>query len=84
MFFERDAGSVETAQAVVLFGQKTIQLNIPVCGYCGFKDCAENAKKGARVRSAPATWELRYARRSRSRPFIISITGSCSRPAGRR
>ena len=46
MFFERDAGCVDTAHAVVIFGQKTTQLNIPVCGYCGFKDCAENVKKG--------------------------------------
>jgi len=45
-FFQRDSGSVDSAQAVVLFGQKTTQLNIPVCGYCGFKDCAENIKKG--------------------------------------
>ena len=45
-FFQRDSGNVDSAQAVVLFGQKTTQLNIPVCGYCGFKDCAENIKKG--------------------------------------
>jgi len=46
-FFQRDAGNVKAAQAVVLFGQKTIQLNIPICGYCGFKDCAANAAAGA-------------------------------------
>jgi uncharacterized ferredoxin-like protein len=46
VFFERDAGCVDTALAVVLLGQKTTQLNIPVCGFCGFKDCAENVKKG--------------------------------------
>lgn len=45
-FFERDAGNVDVAQAVVLFGQKTIQLNIPICGYCGFEDCKANVKAG--------------------------------------
>lgn len=45
-FFQRDSGNVDRAQAVVIFGQKTAQLNIPVCGYCGFKDCAENIEKG--------------------------------------
>ena len=45
-FFDRDAGCVDIALSVVLFGQKTTQLNIPVCGYCGFKDCADNVKKG--------------------------------------
>ena len=46
-FFQRDSGNVKAAQAVVIFGQKTIQLDIPVCGFCGFKNCAENAKAGA-------------------------------------
>jgi uncharacterized ferredoxin-like protein len=45
-FFQRDSGNVNKAQAVVIFGQKTAQLNIPVCGYCGFKDCADNIKQG--------------------------------------
>ncbi len=46
-FFQRDSGNVDKAQAIVLFGQKTTQLNIPICGYCGFKDCAANKKAGA-------------------------------------
>lgn len=43
-FFERDAGCVDRSPIVVIFGQRPVQLNIPVCGYCGFKDCAGNAK----------------------------------------
>ncbi|MCD1294263.1 ferredoxin [Methanocella sp. CWC-04] len=43
-FFERDAGNVDASKAIVLFGQNPVQLNIPVCGYCGYANCAENAK----------------------------------------
>jgi uncharacterized ferredoxin-like protein len=46
-FFERDAGNVDVSCAVVLLGQKPVQLNIPVCGFCGFEDCKANLKAGA-------------------------------------
>jgi uncharacterized ferredoxin-like protein len=46
-FFARDAGNVDASQAIVVLGQKTVQLNIPVCGYCGFDSCADNARAGA-------------------------------------
>ena len=40
----RDAGCVDASGAVVLLGQRPVQLNLPQCGYCGFKDCTENVK----------------------------------------
>ncbi len=43
-FFMRDANCVDSAQAVVLLGQRPVPFYIPQCGYCGFKDCAENVK----------------------------------------
>ncbi|HTY91475.1 MAG TPA: DUF2148 domain-containing protein [Methanocella sp.] len=43
-FFARDAGCVDSSQAVVLLGQRPVPIYLPVCGYCGFKDCAENIK----------------------------------------
>lgn len=46
-FFARDAGNVDTSMALVVLGQKTVQLNIPVCGFCGFDSCADNVKAGA-------------------------------------
>jgi uncharacterized ferredoxin-like protein len=45
-FFERDAKCVESSNAIVLLGQRPVQLNIPVCGFCGFKDCSANVKAG--------------------------------------
>lgn len=45
-FFERDADNVDASQAIVILGQRPVQLGIPVCGYCGFADCADNVKKG--------------------------------------
>ncbi|MFH1723831.1 MAG: DUF2148 domain-containing protein [Elusimicrobiota bacterium] len=44
-FFERDAGNIERAPAVVLLGSRKEPLGIPRCGCCGFKDC--NAMKAA-------------------------------------
>jgi uncharacterized ferredoxin-like protein len=46
-FFARDAGNVDASLALVVLGQKTVQLNIPVCGFCGFDSCADNVKAGA-------------------------------------
>jgi uncharacterized ferredoxin-like protein len=45
--FMRDAGNVDASLALVVLGQKTVQLNIPVCGFCGFDSCADNARAGA-------------------------------------
>jgi len=46
-FFTRDAGNVDASMALVVLGQKTVQLNIPVCSFCGFDSCADNVKAGA-------------------------------------
>ena len=43
-FFARDAGSVDKSLAVVLLGQRPMPAHIPQCGYCGYRDCAENAE----------------------------------------
>ena len=46
-FFERDAGNIDNSQVVFLVGTKNSTAGVPVCGYCGYKDCAENiANKG--------------------------------------
>jgi uncharacterized ferredoxin-like protein len=41
-FFDRDAGNIDQSQAVVLIGTVNSTAGVPVCGYCGYKDCAEN------------------------------------------
>ncbi len=47
-FFARDADNVDSSLAVVLLGQRPVPFYLPVCGYCGFVDCAECVKhKGA-------------------------------------
>ena len=43
-FFIRDAENVRSAGALVLLGTKIETLGVPNCGFCGFKDCAENEK----------------------------------------
>jgi uncharacterized ferredoxin-like protein len=43
-FFERDAGNLDNSLAVVLVGTRNSVAGVPVCGFCGFKDCAENEK----------------------------------------
>lgn len=43
-FFERDAQCVEQSAIIVLFGQKVKPMGVAPCGYCGFSNCAENAK----------------------------------------
>ena len=43
-FFERDANCVEKAVSIVLLGQKVKQMGVMPCGYCGYENCAENAK----------------------------------------
>jgi uncharacterized ferredoxin-like protein len=44
MDYVRDAGCVDASRAVVLLGQRPVQLNLPQCGYCGYGSCAENMK----------------------------------------
>jgi uncharacterized ferredoxin-like protein len=43
-FFVRDAENIRSAGALILLGTKFNTLGIPNCGFCGFKDCAENEK----------------------------------------
>jgi uncharacterized ferredoxin-like protein len=40
--FVRDAKCLRSAGALVLLGTKINTLGVPYCGFCGFKDCAEN------------------------------------------
>lgn len=46
-FFKRDAGCVDVSQCVVLLATKDDPILLDNCGYCGFKDCAENRVAGA-------------------------------------
>jgi len=40
--FTRDANCLRSAQALVLLGTRIKPLEVPNCGYCGFKDCEDN------------------------------------------
>jgi uncharacterized ferredoxin-like protein len=43
-FFIRDAENLRAAGALVLLGTKIATVGVSNCGFCGFKDCAENEK----------------------------------------
>lgn len=46
MFFHRDAGNIEAADAIVLIGTRIASIGMD-CGMCGYRTCAEkNAHKG--------------------------------------
>lgn len=40
--FERDANNLDKSPVVLLLGQKIKPMGPKPCGYCGFRDCAEN------------------------------------------
>jgi uncharacterized ferredoxin-like protein len=40
-FFGRDANDIRRSEVVVLFGTRIKALDLPYCGWCGFRDCAE-------------------------------------------
>jgi uncharacterized ferredoxin-like protein len=42
----RDSRNIRSAKVLVLIGTKVEPINLPACGYCGFKNCDENKKKG--------------------------------------
>jgi uncharacterized ferredoxin-like protein len=44
-FFERDAGCLDKAVAVILLGQKIKPLGVAPCGYCGHENCANCAQQ---------------------------------------
>jgi Uncharacterized protein containing a ferredoxin domain len=44
-FFYRDAESIRQAQAVVVLGTRSNNMNLN-CGYCGFSTCADKDKQG--------------------------------------
>jgi uncharacterized ferredoxin-like protein len=46
-FFERDAGNLARASAVVLLGTRIAPLGLKFCGLCGFRDCAAKAEQPA-------------------------------------
>jgi len=41
-FFERDAGNIENAPIIMLLGTRVEPIEVPACGFCGFKNCDEN------------------------------------------
>ena len=43
-FFERDAGCLDKAPLLILFGQKVKPLGVKPCGFCGYADCGECAQ----------------------------------------
>ena len=43
-FFVRDANCLRSAGVLVLIGTKIKTQGVSNCGFCGFKDCAENEK----------------------------------------
>ena len=45
-FFKRDAGNVDASVCVLILAAKNEPINLPDCGYCGFKDCGEMASAG--------------------------------------
>ncbi|AOT68692.1 ferredoxin domain-containing protein [Geosporobacter ferrireducens] len=47
-FFKRDAENIRKAQVLVLIGTKVGQRGIGYCGFCGFKNCGDQSKKGGR------------------------------------
>ncbi|SHK02686.1 Uncharacterized protein, contains ferredoxin domain [Geosporobacter subterraneus DSM 17957] len=47
-FFIRDAGNIRRAPVVVLIGTTVGQRGLSYCGFCGFENCGDQAKKGGR------------------------------------
>ncbi len=47
-FFDRDAGCLDKAAAVILLGQNATPRGVSPCGYCGWENCAECAKQNGR------------------------------------
>ncbi|HOB51380.1 MAG TPA: DUF2148 domain-containing protein [Acidobacteriota bacterium] len=43
-FFERDAGNLAHADAVVLLGTRIAPFGLKICGMCGFPDCESKAE----------------------------------------
>ena len=43
-FFARDADCVDKAMLIVLLAQKAAPRGVAPCGFCGYENCAENAK----------------------------------------
>ena len=41
-FFARDAGNIDGAPVLVLFGTRIEPVGVPRCGLCGFENCDEN------------------------------------------
>ena len=44
-FFQRDAGNVDDSLVVLLIGTRNSVAGVPACGFCGFEDCAANARE---------------------------------------
>ena len=42
--FERDAGNLDKSPVVLLLGQRVKAMGPKPCGFCGYADCAENAR----------------------------------------
>lgn len=46
-FFSRDANDIRNSSVVVLFGARIMSLQLPYCGWCGFKNCDEKNRHSA-------------------------------------
>lgn len=46
-FFARDARNIRQSDAVVILGTYVQSLKLPLCGYCGFRDCSERERYGS-------------------------------------
>ncbi len=44
--FTRDAANVRTAPLALLIGTGVQRMNLKVCGFCGFEDCAASERAG--------------------------------------
>ncbi len=43
-FFKRDAENIRNCEAVLFIGSSIGSLDLPYCGFCGFKNCTEKNK----------------------------------------
>jgi uncharacterized ferredoxin-like protein len=48
VFFERDAGNIDKSHLVILIGVRDNPVGLENCGLCGFKNCGEREKAGAK------------------------------------
>lgn len=47
-FINRDAENIDKSTAIVIIGVKNSPIGLPNCSLCGFENCEENKRNGAR------------------------------------